>query len=59
MIDPKQKKAFLKKCKEWEKLNDDQAELQYTHDQADQALLKLIDDEDITKAFNALDKWYS
>ena len=29
------------------------------HEEADQALLNYIDDDEVRKAFNGLDKWYS
>lgn len=59
LIDKKKKKALLKKFKEWDKENTEYVNLDRTHKEADQALLDLIGDKDITKAFNDLDKWYA
>jgi hypothetical protein len=32
---------------------------EYAHYDADQALLEFINDDEITKAFNAIKKWYA
>jgi hypothetical protein len=34
-------------------------DVENNHDRADQLLLKYIDDPEITKAFDSIEKWYS
>lgn len=50
-----EKKELLKRLKEECTSGDEEVD----HANADELLLEYIDDEEITKAFNEIDKWYT
>lgn len=49
------KEALLKKLKEFKALGDTEA----AHGYADDALIEYINDKEITKAYESIDKWYA
>jgi oligoribonuclease (3'-5' exoribonuclease) len=54
--------ALLKKCKELGKkggMKNKIQDIEVAHKSADEALLDYIEDKEITKAFNEINKWYS
>jgi len=54
-MEPLSKEELILKLKEIQLINDEE----YAHQQADDALLAYINDDEITRLFNEIDKWYS
>lgn len=53
-----QKKAFIEFCRQ-SKENDQSRDVEDDHRRMDQFILEMLDDEDITDAFNSVSKWYA
>jgi len=54
-----EKEQLLKELAKEETYGDGVVDTEKTHIKADKLLLEFINDSEITKAFNKIDKWYS